>query len=98
MIFLLYRHGCALCFCSGVSQECRISNLRRKTTSVHFNVPKIVDEVKVYKSAPIGQAGAVRYNIPIETDLQPELYNNEISLSAYERSQPSIFYWSLPNR
>nr|XP_032526331.1 basement membrane-specific heparan sulfate proteoglycan core protein [Danaus plexippus plexippus] len=92
-----FRHGCALCFCSGVSQECRISNLRRKTTSVHFNVPKIVDEVKVYKSAPIGQAGAVRYNIPIETDLQPELYNNEISLSAYERSQPSIFYWSLPN-
>lgn len=91
-----FRHGCALCFCSGVSQQCMISNLRRKTTTARFNVPQIVDQVRLYQSAPIGPAGAVRYNAPIETDLQPEIVRGEIAVSSYERSQPSILYWSLP--
>ncbi|XP_050360629.1 basement membrane-specific heparan sulfate proteoglycan core protein isoform X13 [Nymphalis io] len=91
-----FRHGCALCFCSGVSQQCMISNLRRKTTTVRFNVPQVVNQVKLYKSAPIGPAGSVRYNVPIETDLQPELFRGEIAVNNVERSQPSILYWSLP--
>nr|XP_026490200.1 basement membrane-specific heparan sulfate proteoglycan core protein isoform X1 [Vanessa tameamea] len=91
-----FRHGCALCFCSGVSQQCMISNLRRKTTTVRFNVPQIVNQVKLYKSAPIGPAGSVRYNVPVETDLQPELVRGEITVNNLERSQPSILYWSLP--
>lgn len=75
-----------------------ISNLRRKTTTARFNVPQIVDQVRLYQSAPIGPAGAVRYNAPIETDLQPEIVRGEIAVSSYERSQPSILYWSLPIR
>ncbi|CAH2103371.1 unnamed protein product [Euphydryas editha] len=91
-----FRHGCALCFCSGVSSQCMTSNLRRKTTTVRFNVPQIVDEVKLYSSAPIGPAGAIIYNAPIETEIQPELVRGEIGVRSYERSRPSILYWSLP--
>lgn len=91
-----FRHGCALCFCSGVSSQCVISNLRRKTTSVRFNVPQIVEQVKVYKSAPIEYLSGVRYNAPVETEIRPDLLRGEIGLNNYERSQPSILYWSLP--
>ncbi|XP_045509969.1 basement membrane-specific heparan sulfate proteoglycan core protein isoform X5 [Colias croceus] len=91
-----FRYGCASCFCSGVSQQCMSSNLRRKTTTVRFNVPQIVGQVKLYKSAPFGSGGSVRYNAPIETDIQPELYGGEITLNSYDRAQPSIYYWSLP--
>ncbi|XP_045489882.1 basement membrane-specific heparan sulfate proteoglycan core protein isoform X8 [Pieris rapae] len=91
-----FRDGCASCFCSGVSQECMSSNLRRKTTMVRFNVPQIVGQVKLYKSAPFGSGGIVRYNAPIETDAQPELFRGEMSLSSFDRTQPSIYYWSLP--
>ncbi|CAH4038667.1 unnamed protein product [Pieris brassicae] len=91
-----FRDGCASCFCSGVSQQCMSSNLRRKTTMVRFNVPQIVGQVKLYKSAPFGSGGTVRYNAPIETDAQPELFRGEMSLSSFDRTQPSIYYWSLP--
>ncbi|XP_038216733.1 basement membrane-specific heparan sulfate proteoglycan core protein-like isoform X4 [Zerene cesonia] len=91
-----FRYGCASCFCSGVSQQCMSSNLRRKTTTVRFNVPQIVGQVKLYKSAPFGSGGSVRYNAPIETDVQPELYGGEITLTSFDRAQPSIYYWSLP--
>ncbi|XP_050682975.1 basement membrane-specific heparan sulfate proteoglycan core protein isoform X5 [Leptidea sinapis] len=93
-----FRYGCASCFCSGVPtlQDCTSSKLRRKTTRVRFNVPQIVNQVTLYKSAPLGPAGAVRYNAPIETDVQPEFYNGEISLSNFDRARPSIYYWSLP--
>ncbi|CAK1554719.1 unnamed protein product [Leptosia nina] len=90
------RDGCASCFCSGVSQQCMSSNLRRKTTNVRFNVPQIVGQVKLFKSAPFGSGGTVRYNAPIETDAQPELLRGEITLSSFDRAQPSIYYWSLP--
>lgn len=78
-----------------------ISQLRRKTTSVRFNVPQIVEQVKVYKSAPTTlndsiSPSAVGYNAPVETDLRPDLVRGEIGLYNYERSQPAILYWSLP--
>ncbi|CAH0716594.1 unnamed protein product, partial [Brenthis ino] len=96
-----FRHGCAQCFCSGLERPCMISQLRRKTTSVRFNVPQIVEQVKVYKSAPTTlndsiSPSAVGYNAPVETDLRPDLVRGEIGLYNYERSQPAILYWSLP--
>lgn len=92
-----FRHGCALCFCTGVSQECTSSSLRRKTTTIPFNVPNIIDQLKVYISTPFGSAGAVRYNTPIETEERPQFYRGEVALTSVERSsQPHIYYWSLP--
>ncbi|CAK1588065.1 unnamed protein product [Parnassius mnemosyne] len=92
-----FRHGCALCFCSGVSQQCSSStNLRRKTTTVSFNVPNIVNQVKVYSSAPSNEGGAIKYMAPTETNLQPQLVRGEVRLSSFDRSRPSIYYWSLP--
>uniref|UniRef100_A0A2A4JYR7 Hemolin n=1 Tax=Heliothis virescens TaxID=7102 RepID=A0A2A4JYR7_HELVI len=91
-----FRHGCALCFCSGVSQQCMSSNLRRKTISVQFNVPQIVDQVKIYNISPTGPPGSVRYTAPVETELKPELYRGDISLNNIDRSRSTVYYWSLP--
>ncbi|XP_048488585.1 basement membrane-specific heparan sulfate proteoglycan core protein isoform X3 [Plutella xylostella] len=91
-----FRHGCAQCFCSGVTQECRSSGLRRKTSTVMFNVPDIVSQVKVYNSTPVGPAGSLRYNAPVETDLVPIFTRGEIALGTFDRSRPTIYYWSLP--
>ncbi|KAH9644190.1 hypothetical protein HF086_008679, partial [Spodoptera exigua] len=91
-----FRHGCALCFCSGVSQQCMSSNLRRKTISVQFNVPQIVDQVKIYNISPTGPPGSVRYTAPVETELKPQLYRGDISFDQLDRSQSTIYYWSLP--
>ncbi|XP_022832802.1 basement membrane-specific heparan sulfate proteoglycan core protein-like isoform X3 [Spodoptera litura] len=92
-----FRHGCALCFCSGVSQQCMSSNLRRKTISVQFNVPQIVDQVKIYNISPTGPPGSVRYTAPVETELKPQLYRGDISFDQLDRSQSTIYYWSLPS-
>ncbi|XP_072931305.1 basement membrane-specific heparan sulfate proteoglycan core protein [Epargyreus clarus] len=92
-----FRHGCALCFCTGVSQECTSSSLRRKTTTIPFNVPNIIDQLKIYTSSPFGPAGAVRYLTPVETQERPQFYRGEVALTSVERSsQPAIYYWSLP--
>ncbi|XP_041987673.1 basement membrane-specific heparan sulfate proteoglycan core protein-like isoform X2 [Aricia agestis] len=91
-----FRHGCAQCFCAGVIEDCTTSNYRRVTTSVNFNVPQIVDQVKLFKTGLVGSSGTVRYNAPQETELQPMLYGGEIALSGIDRSQPAIYYWSLP--
>ncbi|KAI5637001.1 immunoglobulin domain-containing protein [Phthorimaea operculella] len=90
------RHGCASCFCSGVTSSCRSSNLRRKTTSVRFNTPQIVQQVKVYQSAALGPAGNVKYNAPVESQLRPSLVRGQIALEGLDRSRPTIYYWSLP--
>ncbi|KAJ8737484.1 hypothetical protein PYW08_000079 [Mythimna loreyi] len=91
-----FRHGCALCFCSGVSQQCMSSSLRRKTVSVQFNVPQIVDQVKIYNISPTGPPGSVRYTAPVETELRPQLARGDISLNDIDRSRATIYYWSLP--
>ncbi|KAJ8737311.1 hypothetical protein PYW07_000582 [Mythimna separata] len=91
-----FRHGCALCFCSGVSQQCMSSSLRRKTVSVQFNVPQIVDQVKIYNISPTGPPGSVRYTAPVETELRPQLTRGDISLNEIDRSRSTIYYWSLP--
>lgn len=72
------------------------SSLRRKTTSVQFNVPQIVDQVKIYKISPTGPPGSVRYTAPGETELRPQLYRGDISLDDIDRSRSTIYYWSLP--
>lgn len=72
------------------------SNLRRKTTSVQFNVPQIVDQVKIYNISPTGPPGSVRYTAPTETELKPQLYRGDISLNDIDRSPATIYYWSLP--
>ncbi|XP_049885171.1 basement membrane-specific heparan sulfate proteoglycan core protein-like isoform X3 [Pectinophora gossypiella] len=91
-----FRHGCALCFCSGVSQTCRSSSRRRKTTTARFNTPQIVEQVHIYNSAPTTLGGNVKYNAPVPTDLRPNLLRGQLTLSDYDRSRPSIYYWSLP--
>ncbi|XP_068617476.1 basement membrane-specific heparan sulfate proteoglycan core protein isoform X3 [Battus philenor] len=91
-----FRQGCALCFCSGVSQQCQSTNLRRKSMSISFNVPNVVNQVKVYSSVPSSNGGAIKYNAPVETELQPMLVRGEVSLPRIDRSSPSIYYWSLP--
>lgn len=90
------RHGCAQCFCSGVTQECTSSNLRRKTTTVFFNVPQITEQVKVYNSTPISLIGGTKYETPVETDLRPVFYRGEMILNSVDQSRPTIYYWSLP--
>lgn len=95
--FFYFRHGCALCFCSGVSQQCMSSNLRRKTLRVQFNVPQIVDQVKIYNTSPTGP-GPVRYAAAVETEIKPQLYSDEITVDQVERSPSTIYYWSLPTR
>ncbi|KAJ0183614.1 hypothetical protein K1T71_000037 [Dendrolimus kikuchii] len=92
-----FRHGCALCFCSGVSQQCRSSNLRRKTTYVQFNVPQIVQDVKLFSSSPADPYGAVRYTNAIETDIKPDLYRGTVVVRSFPKSRQSVYYWSLPN-
>ena len=72
------------------------SNLRRKTISVQFNVPQIVDQVKIYNISPTGPPGAVRYTAPVETELRPQLTRGDISLNEFDRSRSTIYYWSLP--
>lgn len=73
------------------------SNLRRKTISVQFNVPEIVDQVKIYNIKPTGPAGAaVRYTAPVETELKPQLVRGDISLNDFDRSGSTIYYWRLP--
>ncbi|CAG9782356.1 unnamed protein product [Diatraea saccharalis] len=91
-----FRQGCALCFCSGVSQQCSSSNLRRSTTTVIFNTPDIVNRLRVYNSAPLGGQEAARYNAPTETNLTAVLAAGEVTLTDFDRSKPSIYYWSLP--
>ncbi|XP_045784357.1 basement membrane-specific heparan sulfate proteoglycan core protein-like isoform X5 [Maniola jurtina] len=91
-----FKNGCALCFCSGIPpQNCVSSTLRRRTTTVRFNVPTVVDQLKVYNSAPIGPAGAVRYITPVDTGLHPALVRGEVNINTITRSEPSIFYWGL---
>ncbi|KAL0852381.1 hypothetical protein ABMA28_000578 [Loxostege sticticalis] len=90
-----FRQGCALCFCSGVSQQCMSSNLRRKTTTARFNTPDIVNRVRIYSSTPLDTA-AVRYKAPVETNLTATYGREELVLSDYDRSRPAIYYWSLP--
>ncbi|XP_028173989.1 basement membrane-specific heparan sulfate proteoglycan core protein isoform X3 [Ostrinia furnacalis] len=90
-----FRQGCALCFCSGVSQQCQSSNLRRKTTAVRFNTPDIVNRVRIYSSSPTGGSSA-RYNTPVETNLTATYAREELVLSEYDRNRPAIYYWSLP--
>ncbi|XP_045541991.1 basement membrane-specific heparan sulfate proteoglycan core protein isoform X1 [Papilio machaon] len=93
-----FRQGCALCFCSAVSQQCTSStNLRRRAITVSFNVPNVVNQVKVYSSVPSSSAGAIRYNAPVETKLQPTLLRGEVNLPSVDRSRPAIYYWSLPS-
>ncbi|XP_075991621.1 terribly reduced optic lobes isoform X3 [Anticarsia gemmatalis] len=92
-----FRTGCAVCFCSGMSQQCTSSNFRRRTIGVQFNVPQIVDQVKVYNSAPASAVGSVRYASPVETSLRPELYRGEVTVNNVERSSSSnVYYWSMP--
>ncbi|XP_026322790.1 basement membrane-specific heparan sulfate proteoglycan core protein-like, partial [Hyposmocoma kahamanoa] len=91
-----FRQGCALCFCSGVSQQCQSSNLRRKTNNVRFNSQDIADQVKIYTSAPSSPGIGVRYNAPVLTSLQPRLLRGELGLTDLDRSQNNIYYWSLP--
>ncbi|XP_037299981.1 basement membrane-specific heparan sulfate proteoglycan core protein isoform X7 [Manduca sexta] len=83
------RHGCALCFCSGVIEECSSSNLRRKTITTEFNMPQIISQVKVYKSSPAGGSG-VRYTAPVESDDNPQ------TLQFSRDRGPVVYYWSLP--
>ncbi|XP_069364956.1 basement membrane-specific heparan sulfate proteoglycan core protein isoform X5 [Maniola hyperantus] len=91
-----FEKGCALCFCSGIPpQNCVSSTLRRRTTTVQFNVPTVVDQLKVYNSAPIGPAGDVRYITPVDTGLHPELVRGGVNINTQLRSEPSIFYWGL---
>lgn len=87
-----FRHGCALCFCTGVIQTCKSSNLPRKTTTVTFNNRRTLDEIKIYNSTSIGST----YNAAVETDLSAVLLNNEVSLHSYGTSPSDIYYWSLP--
>lgn len=92
-----FRHGCALCFCSGVTQQCRSSNLRRKTTNVQFNMPQIVQDVKLFSSAPADPYSAMRYANAIETDIKPDLYRGTVMVRSFPRTQSAVYYWSLPN-
>ncbi|RVE42173.1 hypothetical protein evm_013174 [Chilo suppressalis] len=91
-----FRQGCALCFCSGVSQQCSSSSLRRSTSTVLFNTPDIVNRIRVYNSAPLGGPDAARYNAPKETNLTAVLAGGEVTLTEFDRSKPTIYYWSLP--
>ncbi|XP_052746482.1 basement membrane-specific heparan sulfate proteoglycan core protein isoform X2 [Bicyclus anynana] len=91
-----FKLGCAMCFCSGIPpQKCVSSTLRRRTTTVRFNVPTVVDQLTVYSSASIGPAGAVRYITPVDTGLRPGLVRGEVNINTITRSEPSIFYWGL---
>ncbi|XP_061720060.1 basement membrane-specific heparan sulfate proteoglycan core protein isoform X2 [Cydia pomonella] len=91
-----YKHGCAKCFCSGLTKQCTSSNLRRNTTSVTFNTPEVVDEVSVYQSAPLGSDGAGRYDTPVEASARPQIVSGELLLNDVDRSRNNIYYWSLP--
>lgn len=93
-----FRQGCALCFCSGVSQQCQSSNLRRKTHSTRFSSRHIADQVEIYTSAPSFPGNGVKYNAPIRTELRPRLLTGELGLTEFDRSQDNIYYWSLPLR
>lgn len=61
-------------------------------------MPDIVNQVEIYNSAPAGPVGAVRYTVPLAIDNKPELVRGQITLSSFQRSQSSVYYWSLPNR
>lgn len=74
------------------------SNLRRKTVTVQFNVPQIVDQVKIYNSSPAGPPGAVRYTAPVETNLAPQLSRGDISVNDIDHGRSTVYYWSLPAR
>ncbi|GBP05936.1 Basement membrane-specific heparan sulfate proteoglycan core protein [Eumeta japonica] len=85
-------HGCAQCFCSGVTEQCTSSNLRRTTTSVDFNTPQSFSQVKLYSSTLSELSGTSRYSIPLETSIDPY---KAIKSTSYQ--QPStIYYWGLP--
>nr|XP_037874357.1 basement membrane-specific heparan sulfate proteoglycan core protein isoform X3 [Bombyx mori] len=91
-----FSHGCALCFCMGVTQQCTSSNLRRTTTAVQFNVPNIVNQVRIYNSSAGRALQAVRYSVPVETEMRPRIYSGSIDVPI-PAVRDNVYYWSLPN-
>lgn len=73
------------------------SNLRRKTTSINFNVPNLVDQVKVYSANPGGARAA--YEAPdLVPDLIPVLTRGGLKIRGYKGPESSVLYWSMPFR
>ncbi|XP_053624887.1 basement membrane-specific heparan sulfate proteoglycan core protein isoform X4 [Plodia interpunctella] len=86
-----FAHGCAACFCSGVTQNCGSSNLRRKTTYAVFNTESSVQQLEVYSSTS-SRSG---YNAPAATDVKPVLDRGVARADIDSRSEDA-YYWSLP--
>ncbi|KAM3968767.1 basement membrane-specific heparan sulfate proteoglycan core protein isoform 3-T3 [Aphomia sociella] len=91
-----FRHGCASCFCSGVTQTCTSSNFRRKTTYVVFNTPQIINQLNTYSSTASGSSPSPRYNAPVSTILEITLGNEGATALGISGSRPTVYYWSLP--
>ncbi|XP_060809746.1 basement membrane-specific heparan sulfate proteoglycan core protein isoform X4 [Amyelois transitella] len=86
-----FTHGCAACFCSGVTQKCASSNLRRKTTHAVFNTESSIRQLGVYSSTS-SRSG---YNAPAPASVQPVLDSGAARADIDSRSDDA-YYWSLP--
>ncbi|XP_052752510.1 basement membrane-specific heparan sulfate proteoglycan core protein isoform X3 [Galleria mellonella] len=91
-----FRHGCASCFCSGVTETCTSSNFRRKTTYVVFNTPQIINQLTTYSSTASGSSPSPRYNAPVSTVLDITAESGGATAVGLSGTQPTVYYWSLP--